>query len=286
MEHSQALATLLSFAEQPARPPPGLDAVIAHVAACPACATGIAHLAEALRFATEDRLTCVECDELLPEYLAAAALPQDAAPRWAELRVHLVACPACREALADLAELQALAERASGAEPAAYPAARTDKAVPPARPAPAPARPRPPPVQSPWSLDSLGRLIVDLAQALLPASPSPSPPLAGLKSAPCQTTLAEVTIGDALPDLALRITVEGRLDADRRHLLVSVEIPSRGGWPNLGGSEIVLLKGEQMVARATTDAFGSAAFTNLAAGEIEQHTLMVRPGVTPGGPAA
>ncbi|NTU83303.1 MAG: hypothetical protein HGA45_28695 [Chloroflexales bacterium] len=265
MDHSQALTILLAFAGQPGRPPPDLDAAIAHMAACPACAAGAGQLIDALRLAAEDRLTCAESEGLLPEYLAALAMGGGDVAQWEDLRVHLAGCPACTAALADLAELQALSDGAFGVEPPAYPAPRRVGAA---------SAPRP------WRLDELGRLVVDLARALVP--PSSAPALAGLKAAPGQTTLATATLSEALPDLELHIAVEGRPDADRRILVVTVIIPSRGGWPNLGGSEVALLQGGREVVRATTDPFGTVAFTGLAAADIDRFTLAVRPGAAGG----
>ncbi len=264
MDHSQALVTLLAFAERPGAPPPELDAAVAHVTACPTCSQGAAQLMASLGQGEEDRLTCAESEELLASFLAAGALGQAEAPAWADLRVHLAGCPACGEALAELAELQALADGAAGVEPPAYPAPRR---AAPARPA--------------WRIDELGRLLVELGRALLPSAPGPA--LAGLKAGPGQTTVAAATLGEALPDLELQIAVEGRPEAARRALVVTVSIPSRGGWPNLGGSEVALLREGAEVARATTDAFGTVAFADLDAGALAELTLAVRPGPDPSG---
>lgn len=264
MDHSQAIAILLAFAERPGDPPPGLGAAVAHVTACPTCGPGAAQLLASLRLGEEDRLTCAEGEELLPAYLGAIALGQPEAPAWADLRVHLAGCPACSAALADLAELRALADGTLGAEPPAYPAPRRQTQSP-GRPA--------------WRIDELGRLLVELGRALIPTAPGAA--VAGLKAAPGPTTVAEATVGEALPDLELHIAVEGRPESERRALVVTVSIPSRGGWPNLGGSEVALLHEGGEVARATTDAFGTAAFPDLDAGALAGLSLAVRPGPDP-----
>lgn len=252
MDHPDALLTLLAFAERPGAPPPALERALDHVATCPACAAGARQLLAALGAAAEDRLTCAEAEELLPEFLAAPG--GAAAPAWADLRAHLACCPACLAALADLALLRDLAEGA-GVEPPAYPA--------------------PPPAPRAWSVDALGRLLVDLARALLP--PAGSPALAGLKSGPAGATLAEASVAGALPDLELHIAVEGRPGSDLRTLVVTVDIPSRGGWPNLAGSEVALLHAGVELRRAATDAFGTVAFHDLSAEEVARLSLVVLP---------
>lgn len=265
MEHSQALAILLAFAERPDSAPPGIDAALVHMGGCPVCAAGTRQLAAALRLAARDRLTCAECEELLPAYVAVSALGQGEASRWAAMRVHLVGCPACTAALADLAELQAFAEGAIGVAPPSYPAPR---------PSPAAARAPQARPDSPWRIDELGRLLVDLARSLLPAGPSLSP--AGLKSEPAGAAVAAAQLADTMPDLQLQLVLE-RSSASARRLLVTVDIPSRGGWPNLGGSEVTLLDGAKEVAGAITDSFGTAVFAELSDAELGRLTLAVRP---------
>ena len=263
MEHRQILTILLAFATNPGNPPSELNQAIAHMVDCPTCATRTRQLVAALRLPAEDQLTCEECEELIPTYLAASAPGQADPLHWAALQLHLVGCPACSEALADLIELQGLAESTLGAEPPAYPI---------------PGRAARPATRGPWRLDSFGRLLVNLAEALLPPPPAVAP--AGLKAAPGQTTLGAATLADALPDLELHIAVEGRPGTDRAALLVTVTIPSRGGWPNLGGSEVSLLDRGKEIARATTDAFGKAVFPDLDLSALERFSLAVEP---PGG---
>ena len=77
-----------------------------------------------------------------------------------------------------------------------------------------------------------------------------------------------------LDDLNVRINVEpSRRDPQRTTVEVEVDIPSRGGWPNLAGNVVTLGRGaEQLLEEQETDAFGRALFEDVS---VEDLPLLV-----------
>ena len=80
------------------------------------------HLIRALATNEEDRLTCGECRERLPDYLAAKEEGQADGSEWSFVVLHLETCPACAAEYAQLLDLADLAAGKRGADPVNYPA--------------------------------------------------------------------------------------------------------------------------------------------------------------------
>jgi hypothetical protein len=59
-----------------------------------------------------------------------------------------------------------------------------------------------------------------------------------------------------------------RGDPTRCTVIVKVNIPSRGGWPNLAGTEVMLKRGELELDTQTTDAYGEAVFERIATDDL------------------
>jgi hypothetical protein len=88
-------------------------------------------------------------------------------------------------------------------------------------------------------------------------------------------------INDAMPDLEVRIMIEPtRATADHCTLVVSVQIPSRGGFPNLGGTSVTLLRSgqPQPVAIQITNAFGEAIFADQARADLAELRVEISSG--------
>jgi hypothetical protein len=221
----------------------------------------------------EDRLTCDQAGDQLPEYLAALEVGQGKSPAWDHMHLHLAACTHCARIFADLRDLLSLVD--NGPVPPYYPTLRE-----PTRPAMAGGSGKGALADGQvyarlfpiWRLDELGRLVIDLLGALAPPAHA-----AGLKMPGGAAVLGELTVDDAAPDLHLRVALLGIPEDRRRSLMVTVEIPSRGGWPNLGGSEVRLLRSGNLINTQRTDAFGAVIFTGLTVEEVAHLAVAVLP---------
>ena len=72
----------------------------------------------------------------------------------------------------------------------------------------------------------------------------------------------------------MRISAEAqRRDPQLLTLEVAVDIPSRGGWPNLAGSAVILRRGpDELIDEQETDAFGKVTFEDV---RVEDLPLLV-----------
>ena len=93
-------------------------------------------------------------------------------------------------------------------------------------------------------MDALGRLVIQFSADLLRALQPPTLQPGYLKgNAPSSLSYA---LTDQIDDLNVRIHVEAsRRDPQAATVEVEVDIPSRGGWPNLAGSAVILRRGAE-----------------------------------------
>lgn len=140
-----------------------------------------------------------------------------------------------------------------------------------------PAAPSAPTEAVAWRLDALGRLIVALSVDFIRSlQPLPLQP-AYLKARDSQPlfTLTSPPVAD---DLAVTVTAKPmRGETNRYTVTVTVDIPSRGGWPNLAGTAVIGKIGDQVLQKERTDAFGKANFTGLDAAALGQLVIEVTP---------
>jgi hypothetical protein len=127
-----------------------------------------------------------------------------------------------------------------------------------------------------WRLGEWGQLIAifsaDFIHSLQPAEQQPS----FLKAS--TGDLFVVSSPDITDNLSVTITAkEKRRDAERCSLIVNADIPSRGGWPNLGGSAVTLAVGGHEIERLYTNAFGNVVFDNIAQADLARLSLTVEP---------
>lgn len=252
---------------------PELQAAIDHIQHCPRCEGRLGFLVRALSAEVEDPLTCAECEALLPDYVQAQQIGCGEEARWQPVAAHLASCPHCAAAQADLEALLGLAfgERIMTRVQTPAP----DLAF--LRPTSAP-----PPAPRPWRLDELGRLIVELTDALLEAVQAPprqpAYALAGLKSDAPGTLF---TLPIPVPEADLDVTIQAaraRAAPDRCTLYVQVDIPSRGGWPHLAGTEVTLVQPEGDPLQEWTDAYGEAVFEGVPVEKLGGLVIEVMPG--------
>lgn len=245
--------------------PTPLATVLEHLVICPRCQRAAGALVQALRLNVDDEITCEEVEARLPEY----TLADPAGKEWFAIRVHLATCPHCA---ADYLELLAL-ERVF-----------EDDAAPVVRPTGQPQLDflphRRQMTRPTWRIDALGRLIATFSHEVLSAmlAVTPTPLMLAVKSAPESRPAGSVTIGGETENLEATVTINERTDDPAScTLLVEVRIPSRGGWPNLAGSEVrVVIPGREELVRLT-DAFGRIAIGPLTRDELAALTLTIVP---------
>ncbi len=263
MDDQMAIDRLLAFMQTPTLPRDEVDEAIAHIRASPAVLRRVGHLVRALLIADEDQVTCEECQDELPEYLQAEAEGHATMPRWRPVELHLDLCPHCTEIYAELHLLAALAEGGQGIDPPDYPVLSLAFLQPPQ-----------PPKKS-WHLDDLGRLIIVFSADLL-RSMQPPPLLVGTKSASGSDTPREYVFTNEVDDLNVTVTIEPLKD-DRTHCMITVDVdvPSRGGWPNLADIEVMLKHDETELDTCYTDAFGKAVFEDIATADLEHVVIEI-----------
>lgn len=215
---------------------------------------------------------CRACQDLLSAYVDAELNGSDAASAFPTVHEHLAGCTTCGPIYAELKALLALEQSEELVMPPV--AATFDFSYLP-QPATMPES-EPQPSGQPWRLDALGRLIIQFSADLLRSLQGPSLQPGYLKGDASQPLTYALT--GTVADLDVRISAEpARRNPDRYDVEVDVDIPSRGGWPNLAGSVVVLLVQSEEFDRQETDAFGKALFENVPADALPGVAIVVEP---------
>lgn len=269
-----AIESLLLFSDNPTAHRAEAQAALEHVRGCPDCRRRAHHLAFALTSDEEDQLTCEQCEDRMSDYLQAEWQGHAHETQWHSIALHLRLCPHCAALYAELTDLAALADDDHAATPPQYPTPdlsflHSERAGT---------------LQSalvPWSLDKLGRLVItfstELLQTMRQTLRPPTSALAPVKSQ-ASAQRYQLAIADAVDDLAATITVEPtRNDPQQCNVVVEVQIPSRGGWPHLAGTQVTLTRGEQAQETQMTDAFGKAVFGGIAVDELPRLVVAIAP---------
>jgi hypothetical protein len=227
------------------------------------------HFFRALNTDREDRLTCQECQDLLPDYIQAATEGRADEGQWGALAFHLEICPHCSSEYTALVELMELAWEERGVEPPLYPAPNLSFL-------------RPEPDKKPWRLDDLGRLIVEFSAELLRTLQPPPSQLAyaknALKSSRSSRTLCQFALKEAIQDLDVTITAK-ELPENPTHctVIIEVNIPSKGGWPHLAGTEVTFKHQGKVLETQRTDAFGQAILEGIATDDLTRLVFEIAP---------
>jgi hypothetical protein len=104
----------------------------------------------------------------------------------------------------------------------------------------------------------------ELIRSLQSAAAPPAFATARHKSTQAPAVIYQFTLNDAADDLEVVMMAErARNTPDRCTVTVDVNIPSRGGWPNLAGTRVLLRRQGLLVAEQLTDAYGKAIFSGI-----------------------
>jgi hypothetical protein len=261
----EATEKLLAYFENPDLHQVEVDTAIQHISECSHCEDKVGHLVRALSANEEDTLTCRECQDNLPDYLLAETEGQAAGARWRAVARHLEMCPHCSTAYATMADLTVLAYGEQGAEPPVFPEPDFSFLHPET-------------AKIPWHLNELKHLVIELSTELLEALPPPAPAVVGLKSHQSpQRVLCEFSL-EEVENIVVKVTAEEKRN-DPTHCTVSVtvDIPSRGGWPNLTGTLVTLKKDQQDLTSQLTDAFGQAVFEDIVTDDLAHLAFEIAP---------
>lgn len=242
------------------------DEARAHVMTCPACLSQFDQLARAVLSMEADELSCAECRARLPAYHEVEERDTELSAGLSAVAGHLDRCPYCAEEYRALREAMDAWNAGTLPEPEQPPTfdlsfleAGLDKH---------------------FRWDELGRLIIEFSAELVRALQPPAPQLgyAGIKSEKSSRTLCELALKEASDDLEVTISAEEtRDDPTTCTVVVEVDIPSRGGWPNLAGTEVTLKRSEQELESQATDAFGKAVFEGISTDDLGHLVFEITP---------
>lgn len=200
---------------------------------------------------------CAACQADLAAYIDAELEGQPAANRFPMVAGHLPTCADCQQVYRELQSLLT-AEWRGQLELPPVPAAFDFAYLPAENQAAA---------RAAWRLDELGRLVIQLTADLLRGLQGPAWQPSYLKSG--RAPVLDYRLAGEVEDLNVHITAEpGRGDPQRLLVAVEVDIPTRGGWPNLAGSLVTLRRGSEVVEEQETDAFGKAVFEGVPAEDL------------------
>lgn len=210
---------------------------------------------------------CQACRADLAAYVDAELDARAASSLFPTVAKHLASCTDCLQEYEELSNLLSLERRKLLQKPPASPA--FDFGYLPSKDST--------PAPRPWRLDDLGRLIVAFSTDLLRSLQGPALQPAYLKSAAGPTF--ELELAEDLDDLHVTIQAEPQAQQpDQVDLVVSVDIPSRGGWPNLAGSTVTLRRSpEELVDEQDTDPFGNVLFEDVSAQDLPSLVLTITP---------
>jgi len=223
--------------------------------------------AKAMLSKEEDKMGCSACEAQLAEYVDAQIMGIEPAEDFAQIELHLQVCPHCARAYRELMALVTSAYTERVPHPARKP--RFDLSFLPTKPAEF------------FRWDELGRLIIEFSAELVRALQPPAyqPAHAMVKSPKSSRTLCQLFLKKEVgEDLEVTITAEEmRDDPALCTAFVEVNIPSRGGWPNLANTEVTLKRGEVELETQLTDAYGEAIFEGINTDDLAHLVFEITP---------
>lgn len=224
----------------------------------------------------DDVVPCHANQDAIVAYVEAELEQRDVLALYPALHAQLNSCASCRLVYAELKALLMMEEAGTLVEPsreALFALPFLQPTAPTQALEQATAAETPDPIQ--WLVNELGQMIVALSADFLAALQPPMQP-AHLKSS--TRDLFAVTSPAITDDLS--VTLAGktmRRQPDYSTITVTAEIPSRGGWPHLGGTTVTLAIGEDLVETRETDAFGKVVFAGIALADLARLRITVEP---------
>ena len=267
--------------------------VIGHIAGCRACIEELDAISSALtgepstlKEEADELLTlrqaqdtaCQECLDALGAYVEDKVAGEDVVQLYPRVAGHLQGCSSCREQYEMLYEIMRQEEAGIFGEPPSYITFEEWFRLQHQEQSPRVKLPRP--TRIPWRLDELGRLIIEFSAEWLRVLQPPAyqPAYATVKSAKSSRTLCQLSLKEAGEDLEVEITAEEmRDDPTLCTVFVDVNVPSRGGWPNLADTEVTLKRGERELGTQVTDVFGKAVFEEIGTDDLAYLVFEIMP---------
>ncbi len=254
---NRALQQLQAHFENPSNRKRSIKTALEHILSCENCRSRLLTLKQAAASQMEDPIHCEECQQRLPDFLQASIEAGILPDGLEQVSIHLKTCPHCLRVYQDLQEMTRSVYQDWEEAPQQF--APPDLSFLETA--------RTPPNSLLWSLNETGRMIVEFTREWLEAASrtaGPAPAFAMRSSGEALQAAA----GEAEIDLEVSFTIEPEgAHPDTCTIGVEVNIPSKGGWPNLANSEVLLTRGD-MVNRETTDAFGQAHFDGIPTKEL------------------
>ncbi len=91
-------------------------------------------------------------------------------------------------------------------------------------------------------------------------------------------TRFQIELTEDIEDLAVQIRAISQEErVNYFTITVDIDIPSRGGWPNLADIEVILKRGERVLASQVTDAYGEVIFEQVTRADLPHLSFEITP---------
>lgn len=224
----------------------------------------ISEFLNALTEEREDKMTCTECADVLPEYIHYENQAQAINQRYDDIALHIKICPHCAQEYRELKELVTVAytellpepESAFNLDLSFLPPIEEESTLPVT-------------VQIRYWIIQLGDILGD---AFRPASPLA---LAGVRSQEVEKSL--FTHSEEGEDFKIEITGQDTPNASERCIIeVSVKIPSLGGPLDLDGITVQLTQDQVVIFEDETDPSGRVIFEEVQRDNLANLTCIIK----------
>lgn len=215
-------------------------------------------------------------DHTLLDYISAELNGQDAAALYPAFHKHLAQLPECWQEYSEMKQLLLLertAQLVAPPLPGTFDLSFLRKGAAPLKDMTAA------PVAPFWRL-AADRVIIAFSTEVLQTfqPPAVQPAYATARAEQGAQIRYQFALMQEVEDLRVTVTVRDKVThPDRCTLIVEADIPSRGGWPNLGDTEVVLKQGDQLREQQQTDAFGKVVFADIPSSDLAHLVIEIAP---------